>query len=57
MKMTAPVLIEVEDRYRPIWEAGTYPLSFLLPVEDQDNPPKPTDDDVSLLRLSIGVFH
>lgn len=45
--MTTPVLMEMEDGYRPFWETVVYPMSFLLPAEHQANPPIPTDDSVS----------
>ncbi|TNM96853.1 hypothetical protein fugu_015009 [Takifugu bimaculatus] len=48
VEMTAPVLMEMEDVDRPFWETVVYPMSFLLPAEHQENPPKPTDSNVKL---------
>ncbi|KAM6914012.1 heme-binding protein 2 [Lycodopsis pacificus] len=44
IKMTAPVL--VKHTPTSFWQPGTCTMSFLLPVEHQKNPPKPTDAKV-----------
>ncbi|XP_071382964.1 heme-binding protein 2 [Centroberyx affinis] len=45
--MTAPVLVKVEKK-KNIWDSCVYTMSFLLPAEHQQNPPKPTDDMVHI---------
>ncbi|XP_034749071.1 heme-binding protein 2 isoform X1 [Etheostoma cragini] len=45
IKMTAPVLIKIFEN-KSFWQTGTYTLSFLLPSEEQTNPPKPSDNKV-----------
>lgn len=47
VEMTAPVLMKIQDGYKPFWESKAFSMSFLLPTEDQKNPPTPTDDKVS----------
>ncbi|XP_029112064.1 heme-binding protein 2 [Scleropages formosus] len=41
--MTAPVLVKIPEE-RNMWEPAVYTLSFLLPSEYQENPPKPTTE-------------
>ncbi|XP_054463308.1 heme-binding protein 2 [Anoplopoma fimbria] len=50
IKMTAPVLLKVSDT-KYFWQKGTYTMSFLLPLEHQKNPPKPTDDKVYINKM------
>ncbi|XP_070704396.1 heme-binding protein 2 [Pempheris klunzingeri] len=47
--MTAPVVVRMPDKR--FWEMGVYTMSFLLPAEEQNNPPKPTDDKVFLHEM------
>lgn len=51
--MTAPVVVKVSDKR--FWEMGVYTMSFLLPAEYQSNPPKPTDEKVSLSSTKMVV--
>ncbi|CAK6971145.1 heme-binding protein 2 [Scomber scombrus] len=57
--MTAPVLVKMVDK--KFWEMGVYTMSFLLPLDHQINPPKPTDDKASFsakkTSSSIFMFH
>ncbi|XP_041633826.1 heme-binding protein 2-like [Cheilinus undulatus] len=45
IKMTAPVVTKMPDN-TSFWEKRVYTMSFLLPSEQQKNPPMPTDDKV-----------
>ncbi|XP_004552165.1 heme-binding protein 2 [Maylandia zebra] len=44
IQMTTPVVVKIPDKR--FWQMGTYTMSFLLPTEHQENPPKPTNSDV-----------
>ncbi|XP_068574853.1 heme-binding protein 2 [Cebidichthys violaceus] len=50
IEMTAPVIVKCQDDI-PFWQKSIYTLSFLLPVEHQKNPPKPTDDKVYINKM------
>ncbi|XP_031723842.1 heme-binding protein 2 [Anarrhichthys ocellatus] len=50
IKMTAPVLVKCTPA-TSFWQTGTYTMSFLLPVEHQKNPPKPTDVKVYINKM------
>lgn len=45
IEMTAPVIVKMPAGKR-FWEMGVYRMSFLLPAEQQKNPPLPTDEKV-----------
>ncbi|XP_068434451.1 heme-binding protein 2 [Clinocottus analis] len=50
IQMTAPVIIEVPTT--GLWlEWSTYKMSFLLPVEHQQNPPPPSDVNVYINQM------
>ncbi|XP_035511022.1 heme-binding protein 2 [Morone saxatilis] len=44
--MTAPVIVKIPNKR--FWETAVFTMSFLLPMEHQNNPPKPTDDKVHI---------
>lgn len=48
IQMTSPVVVKIPDKR--FWQMGIYTMSFLLPTEHQENPPKPTNSDVCFLN-------
>ncbi|XP_032394505.1 heme-binding protein 2 [Etheostoma spectabile] len=51
IKMTAPVLMKISEDMS-FFQPGTYTMSFLLPSEDQTNPPKPNDNKVYIHQMA-----
>ncbi|KAL4648759.1 heme-binding protein 2-like [Arapaima gigas] len=52
--MTAPVLVKIPEE-RKMWEPAVYTLSFLLPSEYQEIPPKPTNEKVNMPEMNVYV--
>lgn len=55
INMTAPVLIKTKED-ASLLESSVYVLSFLLPSDYQDNPPKPTNPSVSLIAIPDALY-
>ncbi|KAM3598828.1 uncharacterized protein V6R79_023115 [Siganus canaliculatus] len=49
--MTAPVIMKMEEVVKNFWESKVYTMSFILPVEHQKDPPKPTDEKVTIQEM------
>ncbi|XP_074553558.1 heme-binding protein 2-like [Halichoeres trimaculatus] len=49
IEMTAPVIVEIPEKN--FWERVNFTMSFLLPSEYQQNPPRATNDEVYIHEM------